>query len=89
MTETTEPAPERDPWTEAIAGNVRAEAARRKISRYDIAKHLALSEATTSRRMNGASPWSTTEITALAKLFKCPVTTLYDVVDAGPDKPTT
>jgi hypothetical protein len=79
MSQTTEPAGERDPWTEAIAGNVRAEAARRQISRYDIAKHLDISEATTSRRMSGASPWSTPEIVALAKLFDCPVTTLYDV----------
>lgn len=76
-TNLAEPAGERDPHTDLIAGNVRAEAARRQISRWDIARHLGISEATTSRRINGSSPWSTTEIRQLAELFKCDVTDLF------------
>lgn len=54
---------------EAIAGNVRAEAARHRIKQSDVGAALGLDQSAVSRRMNGQVPFTAAELEAVAKLL--------------------
>lgn len=62
--------------TELTAGAVRAELARRRISGRELGREIGWSLGTTSRRLNGLSPMTVDELTAVASFLGVPVTTL-------------
>lgn len=59
-----------------IADNVRAEAARRKVSQTTIAVHLGLTQPGISRRMHGRVPFTGAELAEVAHLLEIPVNDL-------------
>ncbi|AYN58663.1 helix-turn-helix DNA-binding protein [Arthrobacter phage Ryan] len=62
--------------SERVAANVRAEAARAKLSQKHIAVALGLSQSSANRRWLGVTPINVDELYALADSFGVPVTTL-------------
>jgi hypothetical protein len=56
-------------WQVDIAGNVRAETARRRMTQTDIAAVLGENQQWISRRMNGAVEWRISELVAIADLL--------------------
>ena len=61
--------PMTDRETHRIAGNVRAEVARRRVSQAAIAEHLGLSQPGVSRRLRGVTAFSAAELVAVAELL--------------------
>lgn len=57
------------PTSQAAAGTIRAEAARRQISHRELAEKLGMSKAALSRRMTGVQAWDLEELHAVAGLF--------------------
>lgn len=72
-------ASERPNPTSLIAGNVRAELARRQISYGSAAQFIGLSDSTFSRSIRGDRPWTATELAELARLMECDPSDLYGV----------
>ncbi|MBT2594759.1 helix-turn-helix domain-containing protein [Arthrobacter sp. ISL-72] len=62
--------------TERVAANVRAEAARLKMSQRDIAVALGVSQSSANRRYLGITPIDVEELFALANAFSVPVSKL-------------
>ena len=62
--------------TEALAAQLRAEAARRNIPYIRIAERLGISQAAVSRRMLGQTPIDVPELYELADLLGMPVADL-------------
>lgn len=58
-----------DTWQVDIAGNVRAEVARRRIPQSDIAAALGEIQQWVSRRMSGSVEWRISELVAIAELL--------------------
>ncbi|MEO3927865.1 helix-turn-helix transcriptional regulator [Micromonosporaceae bacterium B7E4] len=56
-----------------VAGAVRAELARRRISQTAIAQHFGWSQQTISRRMTGAVPFDIAELAAVAEYLGVPI----------------
>lgn len=67
--------------SERVAANVRAEAARLKLSQRHIADVLGISQSSANRRYLGVTPLDVEELYALAASFGMPVTHLLP--DAG------
>lgn len=61
---------------EQVAGAVRAELARRRISGRKMARDLDWSFTTTARRLNGSSPLDIDELDAVARYLGVPVAAL-------------
>lgn len=59
--------------TDTVAAEVRAELARRNISRTDAAAHLGMSRTLLWQRLRGESPFTVAELEALAELLDVPV----------------
>ena len=68
--------------TERVAANVRAEAARLKMSQRDIARTLGVSQSSANRRYLGVTPIDVEELYALAGKFGVPVSTLLPEEEA-------
>jgi transcriptional regulator with XRE-family HTH domain len=62
--------------SERVAANVRAEAARLKLSQRHIADVLGISQSSANRRYLGITPLDVEELYALAASFRMPVTQL-------------
>lgn len=62
--------------TEDVAGNVRAEMARRRIGQPQIAQALGLSQASVSRRLMGQTPIDVNELEVIAQVLDVPISTL-------------
>ncbi|WP_160665380.1 helix-turn-helix domain-containing protein [Pseudarthrobacter sp. ATCC 49987] len=62
--------------SERVAANVRAEAARLKMSQRDIAAALGVSQSSANRRYLGVTPIDVEELYALADKFGVPVAKL-------------
>lgn len=62
--------------SERVAANVRAEAARLKLSQRHIADVLGISQSSANRRYLGVTPLDVEELYALAASFGMPVTHL-------------
>lgn len=62
--------------SERVAANVRAEAARLKMSQRDIATTLGISQSSANRRYLGVTPIDVEELYALAGKFGVPVSKL-------------
>lgn len=72
--------------SERVAANVRAEAARLKLSQRHIADVLGISQSSANRRYLGVTPLDVEELYALAASFGMPVTHLLpDAGQAAPD----
>lgn len=56
-----------------IAGNVRAELARRNIPRKRVIEVLGFSPDSLGRRTNGETPWSGGELAAISSTFDIPI----------------
>lgn len=67
--------------SERVAANVRAEAARLKLSQRHIADVLGISQSSANRRYLGVTPLDVEELYALAASFNMPVTQLLPDVD--------
>ena len=59
-----------------VAGNVRAEAARRGVSGSQIARAVGLSQSAMSRRLVGTHPFSVTELASVAAYLDVPLSAL-------------
>lgn len=59
--------------TEAIAADVRAEAARALVDHAAIAVHLGCSRPTVTRRMAGTRPWPVADLVKLAAWWGIPI----------------
>jgi len=57
---------------QAVAGEVRAEAARRRVSQRAIAVALGVSQTAVSRRLNGEIPFDVDELGKVAELLGVP-----------------
>ena len=67
--------------SERVAANVRAEAARLKLSQRHIAEVLKISQSSANRRYLGVTPLDVEELYALAASFRMPVSQLLPDVD--------
>lgn len=61
---------------ERVAGALRAEMARRKVSQSQLAGHLGMSQMAVSRRVSGETPLDIAELFAAADYLGVPVTAL-------------
>lgn len=61
--------------TETVAAEIRAELARRNISRTDAAAALGISRNLLWQRLRGESPFTVDELEAMAELIGVPVST--------------
>ena len=68
---------------EAIAGEIRAAAARQQLRNVDVAKAIGQSPMNTSRRMRGLTPFGLDELPTLADLFGCAV---EDLIPSWPQR---
>ena len=64
------------PLAERVAGNLRAELGRRKLSGRDFARAMGWPRTTAARRLSGESPLSIPELEAVAAVFGMTVTEL-------------
>lgn len=64
------------------ADNIRAEMARRRIPQIALAKHLGMSQAAVSRRLNGVTAFDVDELTSLAAWLGVPAASLLGEVAA-------
>ena len=64
-------------YNAAIAGEVRAAAARERVSGTRLALGLGLTKMAVSRRMHGHTPWGAAELAAVADLLGVTVAELY------------
>lgn len=58
------------------ADNIRAEMARQRVPQIALAKHLGLSQAAVSRRLNGLTAFDVNELVSVATLLKVPAADL-------------
>ena len=66
-----------------IAGNVRAEMARRRLTQTDVALLLGMSQNAVSRRLSGRTPWRLTDLRALADALGTTVSALIEPHDSA------
>lgn len=62
--------------TVRLADNVRAEMARQRLTQFDLARALNLSQAAVSRRLSGLTPFDVNEVQAVGDLLGLPATVL-------------
>lgn len=62
---------------EDVAAKVRGVAAEKRVSRAAVGEVLNISEMGVSRRFNGKTPFSPSELIQLAALFNVPVSTFF------------
>jgi transcriptional regulator with XRE-family HTH domain len=70
---------------EAVAANIRAESARRRVRQSDLAEAVGLSQATISRKLSGQVPLTIDEVYAVAEVLHVPV---HVLVPDDPDPAT-
>jgi transcriptional regulator with XRE-family HTH domain len=58
------------PTSQAVAGTIRAELARRRLSQRDLAQKLAMSQSSLNRRLTGAQAWDLDELHRVAELLE-------------------
>lgn len=64
----------------AVAANVRAELARRRLRQADVAAALGMTTSALSRRLTGETPFDVDELEALAAHLELPITGLLPAV---------
>lgn len=62
---------------QALASEVRAEAARQRLSRTAIAEHLGYTKQTVSQKLNGWTDISVEDLFAIAKLLHVPAAEIF------------
>jgi transcriptional regulator with XRE-family HTH domain len=67
-----------DTYTERVIGEVRAEMARQRIGQVKLGKGTGLSQNKLSRRLNGAVPFSTSDLEKIAGFLRVPIGQLAD-----------
>jgi transcriptional regulator with XRE-family HTH domain len=73
-----------DLTAQRVAATVRAEMARRRVRQTALAKHLDLSQAAVSRRLNGETEFAVGELLAVADLLGVSAASLLaEPADAG------
>lgn len=70
--------------SQAVAGAVRAEVARRQISQRELAVQLGMSRSSLNRRIRGEQAWDTDELHRVAELLKVDVRDLLPTAVATP-----
>ena len=65
------------PTPEAIAANVRAEMARRRLRAVTVAAELGMSQPAMSRRLSGEVPFTAIEVYRLAQILDVPIESLF------------
>lgn len=68
--------------SQAIARNVRAELARRRLTQEQVGAEIGLTQKAMSRRLTGEVEFSGSELQKLAEVLGTPVATLYGEVSA-------
>jgi transcriptional regulator with XRE-family HTH domain len=70
-----------DPVREAVAANLRALKARRRVTDQDIAKEIGVSDSAINDRMRGATACSATDLAKFALYFGVPVSYFFEAGD--------
>jgi transcriptional regulator with XRE-family HTH domain len=68
---------------QAIAGEVRAELARQKLSGVRVAKQLGWTQNYISRRLSGTVPFDVADLQAIADYLEVPVTNFFQLRAEG------
>lgn len=71
---------------EALAGEVRAEAARQRLARTAIAEHLGYTKQTVSQKLNGKTAITVEELFAIAKLLNVPAVEIFRRAEEAAEK---
>ena len=81
----TNPAPEysAESTSEVVAANVRAEAARRRMSQMDLVRLTGMSQPTITKRWRGEIDWKLDELDMLARIFRITPADLVTPQDGG------
>ena len=69
-----------------VAANVRAEAARRRVSQTDLARALGVNQSTISLRWRGIREWTLSDIEVVARYLRTTTSVLLTGTSAG-DRP--
>ena len=69
--------PERDTTAETIAANIRAEIARAGLSDGEFAARFGITPMSMSRRLSGATPFTTAEVARAAAFFNVSIESLF------------
>ena len=69
--------------THRVAGEVRAEMARQRVTQREVAEHLGVSQPQISARLRGEIAFDTVELEILARAFGVPVTKFFGPVSAA------
>lgn len=64
------------PFSQAVAAEVRAEAARLRMPKTGLAKKLGMSKSSFDRRFSGQYPFSIDELELIAQLLRTPLSAL-------------
>lgn len=62
--------PKAEPPTATVADNIRAEMARKRMTQFQLAQHLDLSQAAVSRRLSGLTAFDVNELQQVADLLE-------------------
>lgn len=68
--------PQRNTLADAVAANIRAEAARAGIRQRELAKRMGMSQAAVSDRYTGRTPWTLEEVETATRVFGVTVSDL-------------
>lgn len=69
--------PERDATVDTIAANIRAEVARARLTDAEFAARFGLTPMSMSRRLSGATPFTTAEVARAATFFGVSIESLF------------
>lgn len=64
-----------------VAGEIRAELARQRVTQTELVRRLGVSRPWLVRRLSGETPLSMTDVATIAELLEVPVTQLVAPVD--------
>ena len=72
-------------FADAVAANIRAEAARHRLTQTELARALGMSQVAVSDRHRGRTPWTLNEIEAVAQLLGTTTSKLCAIRDSNPE----
>jgi predicted transcriptional regulator len=77
--------PEQESFAAQVAGNIRAEMARRGVTQSQLAKVLGLPQSAVSYRHRGRTPWTLNEIEVVARHLRTTTSVLCAIRDSNPE----
>ena len=74
-----------DAFSDFVAANIRAEAARRGITQRELARSIGMSQAACSDRWRGKTSWTLDEIEVVARMLRTTTSVLCAIRDSNPE----